>query len=87
LSTLNDAVLYPDLDSVIECFSNFHYDRNLANSLLYSQSSPIYDVQEQLINLYCAQNAQIDAVYTVLRQLKASRLYEQEHTMPHAHAA
>lgn len=87
LATLNDSVLYPDLGTMIEGFGNFHYDRNLANSLMYSQSSPIYDVQEQLINLYCAQNAQIDAVYTVLRQLKASRLYEQEHAVPHAYAA
>ena len=87
LAALNDSVLYPDLDSMIECFGNFQYDRNLANTLLYSQSSPIHDVQEQLINLYSAQNAQIDAVYNLLRQIKASRLYEQEHTMPHAHAA
>ena len=87
LATLNDVVLYPDVDSMLECFGNFHYDRNLANTLLYSQSSPIYDLQEQLINLYCAQNAQIDAVYSVLRKLKASRLYAQEHAMPHAHAA
>ncbi len=87
LAALNDEVLYPDVDSMIECFGNFYYDRNLANSLLYSQTSPIYDVQEQLINLYSAQNAQIDAVYTLLRTLKASSLYAQEHAVPHAHAA
>ncbi len=78
LATLNDSVLYPDVESVLLCFSGIYYDRNLAHTLVYDQTSPIYDLQEQLINLYSAQNAQIDAVYNVLRQLKASPLHAAE---------
>jgi hypothetical protein len=78
LATLNDSVLYPDVESILVCFSGISYDRNLAHSLVYDQTSPIYDVQEQLVNLYCTQNEQINAVYSVLRELKVSPLYAAE---------